>query len=359
MSSVYIGNLTVSIFGPSHAPAIGVTVDGLPAGFPVDPDELQHFLSRRAPGQNDWSTPRREADMPEFLCGLKNEKTCGAPLTAIIRNTNVRSGDYENLMDIPRPGHADYTAQVKFGGAQDVSGGGHFSGRLTAPLCIAGGICLQILKKQGVLIRARILSVGTVHDAASFTGTVAQKPFPAVSDEAAAAMQEEIARAKAEQDSVGGVIECVIDGIPAGVGEPMFGGLENLIARTVFAIPAVKGVEFGAGFAAAQMRGSENNDAFRVEGGTIVTETNNCGGILGGISTGMPVVFRAAFKPTPSISRPQRSVSLSQMENTPLVIHGRHDPCIVPRAVPCVEAAAAIAVLDAWMGRKKELGYEF
>ena len=359
MSSVYIGNLTVSIFGQSHAPAIGVTVDGLPAGFPVDPDELQHFLSRRAPGQNDWSTPRREADMPEFLCGLKNEKTCGAPLTAIIRNTNVRSGDYENLMDIPRPGHADYTAQVKFGGAQDVSGGGHFSGRLTAPLCIAGGICLQILKKQGVLIRARILSVGTVYDAAPFTGTVAQKPFPAVSDEAAAAMQEEIARAKAEQDSVGGVIECVIDGLPAGVGEPMFGGLENLIARTVFAIPAVKGVEFGAGFAAAQMRGSENNDAFRVEGGTIVTETNNCGGILGGISTGMPVVFRAAFKPTPSISRQQRSVSLSQMENTPLVIHGRHDPCIVPRAVPCVEAAAAIAVLDAWMGRKKELGYEF
>ena len=359
MSSVYIGNLTVSIFGQSHAPAIGVTVDGLPAGFPVDPDELQHFLSRRAPGQNDWSTPRREADMPEFLCGLKNEKTCGAPLTAIIRNTNVRSGDYENLMDIPRPGHADYTAQVKFSGAQDVSGGGHFSGRLTAPLCIAGGICLQILKKQGVLIRARILSVGTVYDAAPFTGTVAQKPFPAVSDEAAAAMQEEIARAKAEQDSVGGVIECVIDGLPAGVGEPMFGGLENLIARTVFAIPAVKGVEFGAGFAAAQMRGSENNDAFRVEGGTIVTETNNCGGILGGISTGMPVVFRAAFKPTPSISRQQRSVSLSQMENTPLVIHGRHDPCIVPRAVPCVEAAAAIAVLDAWMGRKKELGYEF
>lgn len=359
MSSVYIGNLTVSIFGQSHAPAIGVTVDGLPAGFPVDPDELQHFLSRRAPGQNDWSTPRREADMPEFLCGLKNEKTCGAPLTAIIRNTNVRSGDYENLMDIPRPGHADYTAQVKFGGAQDVSGGGHFSGRLTAPLCIAGGICLQILKKQGVLIRARILSVGTVHDAAPFTGTVAQKPFPAVSDEAAAAMQKEITRAKAEQDSVGGVIECVIDGLPAGVGEPMFGGLENLIARTVFAIPAVKGVEFGAGFAAAQMHGSENNDAFRVEGGTIVTETNNCGGILGGISTGMPVVFRAAFKPTPSISRQQRSVSLSQMENTPLVIHGRHDPCIVPRAVPCVEAAAAIAVLDAWMGRKKELGYEF
>ena len=359
MSSVYTGNLTVSIFGQSHAPAIGVTVDGLPAGLPVDPDELQRFLSRRAPGQNAWSTPRREADAPEFLCGLKNGKTCGAPLTAIIRNTNTRSGDYENLKDIPRPGHADYTAQVKFGGAQDVSGGGHFSGRLTAPLCIAGGVCMQLLEREGISIRARILSIGHATDSAPFDAPVAEKPFPAVSDDAAAAMQAEIAQAKADGDSVGGVVECVVEGLPAGIGEPMFGGLENLIARAVFAIPAVKGVEFGAGFAAARLRGSEHNDAFRVQDGRIVTETNHCGGILGGISTGMPVVFRAAFKPTPSISRQQDSVSLSRMENTTLVIHGRHDPCIVPRAVPCVEAAAAIAVLDAWMGRKKELGYAF
>ena len=359
MSSVYTGNLTVSIFGQSHAPAIGVTIDGLPAGFPINLDELQFFLSRRAPGQNAWSTPRREVDAPEVLCGLKNGKTCGAPLTAIIRNTNTRSGDYENLKDVPRPGHADYTAQVKFGGAQDASGGGHFSGRLTAPMCIAGGICMQLLEHEGVRIRARILSIGTVTDSAPFDTPVAGKPFPAVSDGAATTMQEEIAQAKADGDSVGGVIECVIDGLPAGIGEPMFDGLENLIARTVFAIPAVKGVEFGAGFAAARLRGSENNDPFRVQNGHIVTETNNCGGILGGISTGMPVVFRAAFKPTPSISRTQASVSLSRMENETLVIHGRHDPCIVPRAVPCVEAAAAIAVLDAWMGRKKETGYEF
>ena len=359
MSSVYTGNLTVSIFGQSHAPAIGVTIDGLPAGFPINLDELQFFLSRRAPGQNAWSTPRREVDAPEVLCGLKNGKTCGAPLTAIIRNTNTRSGDYENLKDVPRPGHADYTAQVKFGGAQDASGGGHFSGRLTAPMCIAGGICMQLLEHEGVRIRARILSIGAVTDSAPFDVPVAGKPFPAVSDGAATTMQEEIAQAKADGDSVGGVIECVIDGLPAGIGEPMFGGLENLIARTVFAIPAVKGVEFGAGFAAARLRGSENNDPFRVQNGHIVTETNNCGGILGGISTGMPVVFRAAFKPTPSISRTQASVSLSRMENETLVIHGRHDPCIVPRAVPCVEAAAAIAVLDAWMGRKKETGYEF
>ena len=359
MSSVYTGNLTVSIFGQSHAPAIGVTIDGLPAGFPINLDELQFFLSRRAPGQNAWSTPRREVDAPEVLCGLKNGKTCGAPLTAIIRNTNTRSGDYENLKDVPRPGHADYTAQVKFGGAQDASGGGHFSGRLTAPMCIAGGICMQLLEHEGVRIRARILSIGTVTDSAPFDAPVAGNPFPAVSDGAATTMQEEIAQAKADGDSVGGVIECVIDGLPAGIGEPMFGGLENLIARTVFAIPAVKGVDFGAGFAAARLRGSENNDPFRVQNGHIVTETNNCGGILGGISTGMPVVFRAAFKPTPSISRTQASVSLSRMENETLVIHGRHDPCIVPRAVPCVEAAAAIAVLDAWMGRKKETGYEF
>ena len=359
MSSVYTGNVTVAIFGQSHAPAIGVTIDGLPAGLPVDLDALQQFLRRRAPGQNAWSTPRKEADAPEILCGLSNGRTCGAPLTAIIRNTNTRSGDYDNLRDTPRPGHADYTAQIKFSGAQDVAGGGHFSGRLTAPLCIAGGICLQLLEKQGVTVRARIVSVGAVTDGSPFLSPVGEKAFPAVSDAAAAAMQAEIAAARADGDSVGGVIECVIEGLPAGVGDPMFGGLENLISRTVFAIPAVKGIEFGAGFAAARMRGSENNDPFRVENGTVVTETNHCGGILGGISDGMPIVFRAAFKPTPSIARQQRSVSLGQMENKTLVIQGRHDPCIVPRAVPCVEAAAAIAVLDAVMARKKEVGYGF
>ena len=359
MSSVYTGNLTVAIFGQSHAPAIGVTIDGLPAGLPVDLDALQQFLRRRAPGQNAWSTPRKEADAPEILCGLSNGRTCGAPLTAIIRNTNTRSGDYDNLRDTPRPGHADYTAQMKFSGAQDVAGGGHFSGRLTAPLCIAGGICLQLLKTQGITIRARIVSVGAVTDDSPFLTPVGEKAFPAVSDAAAAAMQAEIAAARADGDSVGGVIECVVEGLPAGIGDPMFGGLENLISRAIFAIPAVKGIEFGAGFAAARMRGSENNDPFRVENGVVVTETNHCGGILGGISDGMPIVFRAAFKPTPSIARQQRSVSLGQMENKTLVIQGRHDPCIVPRAVPCVEAAAAIAVLDAVMARRKEVGYGF
>ena len=353
MSSVYDGNLTVSIFGQSHAPAIGVTIDGLPAGLPVDLDALGRFLRRRAPGQNAWSTPRKEADLPEFLCGLKDGRTCGAPLTAIIRNTNTRSGDYENLMDIPRPGHADYTAQVKFGGAQDAAGGGHFSGRLTAPLCIAGGLCLQVLARQGVRVRARIVSIGTVTDDAAFDAPVDEKPFPAVSDEAAAAMQAQIAQAKAEQDSVGGVIECVIEGLPAGIGDPMFGGLENRIARTVFAIPAVKGVEFGAGFAAAKLRGSQNNDDYVMTDGQIRTATNNAGGILGGITTGMPLIFRAALKPTPSISRPQQSVSLSSGEMQELVVKGRHDPCIVPRAVPVIEAAAAIAIFDMILGNTR------
>lgn len=358
MSSVYSGNLTVAIFGQSHAPAIGVSIDGFPAGFSVDFEQLAQFLRRRAPGKTPWSTPRAEADEPEFLCGLKNGATCGAPITAIIRNTNTRSADYDALLDLPRPGHADFTAQMKYGGAQDVSGGGHFSGRLTAPLCIAGGLCLQLLERQGITVRARICAIGTVKDTAPFTESVAQKPFPAVSFDATQAMQEQIARAKAAQNSVGGVVECIIDGVPAGLGAPMFDGLENTISRLIFAIPAVKGIEFGAGFAAAALRGSENNDPFCIENGRIFTKTNHCGGILGGISNGMPIVFRAAFKPTPSIAQPQQTVSLTKKQQAVLEIHGRHDPCIVPRAVPCVEAAAAIAVLDALLGRKKDLGYD-
>ena len=360
MSSFYHGEvLELSIFGQSHSPAIGMSLSGLPAGFAIDMDELSAFLRRRAPGQNAWSTPRKEADAPEFLSGLVGNVTCGAPLSAIIRNTNTRSQDYSNLVDVPRPGHADYTAQVKFGGFQDVAGGGHFSGRLTAPLCIAGGICKQLLHEKGIEVMARIDAVAGIQDTAEFDAPVAQKDFPATSDEAAGKMKAAIAQARAEEDSVGGVIQCRMLGVPAGLGEPMFGGLENRISQLVFAIPAVKGIEFGLGFEAAKLRGSENNDPFCVENGKIVTKTNHCGGILGGISNGMPVVFRTAFKPTPSISREQDSVSLSRMEETKLVIHGRHDPCIVPRAVPCVEAAAAIAVLDAVMERKKELGYGY
>lgn len=350
MSSTYGENLKLSIFGQSHAPAIGMTLDGIPAGLTVDLEKLQQFLNRRAPGQNDYSTPRREEDRPEFLSGLLNGFTCGAPLAAIIRNTNTRSGDYANLMDCPRPGHADYTAQVKYGGFQDAAGGGHFSGRLTAPLCIAGGLCKQWLEAKGIRIGAHIAAIAGIPD----TPFDPIKPqlssvgadFPVLNPEAGARMRQAISDAKRDLDSVGGIIECAVTGLPAGLGEPMFGGVEGRIAQIVYGIPAVKGVEFGIGFEAANLRGSENNDDFRMEEGKVVTSTNHCGGILGGITNGMPLLFRAAIKPTPSISQAQQSVSLSRGENQELVVKGRHDPCIVPRAVPVVEAAAAIAIFD-------------
>ena len=354
MSSTYGEHLKLSIFGQSHAPAIGMTLDGIPAGERIDLEELQRFLDRRAPGRADYATPRKEADRPEFLSGLVEGVTCGAPLAAIIRNTNTRSGDYSNLAVVPRPGHADYTAAVKYGGAQDTAGGGHFSGRLTAPLCIAGGICLQLLRREGIEIISRIAEIASVEDAGELTASTAEKAFPVVDDAQGAKMREAIAAAKAAGDSVGGVIEVAAFGLPVGLGDPMFGGMENRIAAIVFGIPAVKGVEFGEGFGAARLRGSENNDGFCVRDGKIGTLTNHCGGILGGITNGMPLRFRAAVKPTPSIFRPQRSVNLETMEETTLQIQGRHDPCIVPRAVPVMEAAAAIAIYDALLGYQTE-----
>lgn len=360
MSSSFCGNIRISIFGQSHSGGIGAVIDGLPAGERIDLDALQAFLSRRAPGGRAWSTARSEADMPEFISGLVSGVTCGSPIAALIRNTNTRSSDYDNLRDVPRPGHADFTAHIKYGGHQDVSGGGHLSGRLTAPLCIAGGICAQIFERRGVQIGAHILSVGGVREAgfdpvsldAQTLHRAAAKPFPALDDEAGERMQAEIQAARQAGDSVGGVIECAAIGVPAGLGDPMFDGMENRIARIVFAIPAVKGIEFGAGFEAANMRGSENNDAFYTDGEAVRTRSNHAGGILGGITSGMPLIFRAAVKPTPSIALQQQSVSLSRMENVPLQIHGRHDPCIVPRAVPVMEAAMAIAIADAALERK-------
>lgn len=327
MSSTFGTNIKISIWGQSHSEAIGVVIDGLPAGFKIDMDKLGEFLARRAPGQGKHTTARKEADTPEFLSGIVDGVTCGAPLSALIRNTDCKSGDYAAIADIPRPGHADYTAHIKYGGHHDVRGGGHFSGRLTAPLCIAGGICLQLLEEKGIKISAEIKSIGRIR------GTNQE-------------MLAEIERARIEGDSVGGVIECRISGMPAGVGDPMFDGLENNISKVVFAIPAIKGIEFGAGFEAAQMWGSENNDPYRIENGKITTTTNNHGGILGGISSGEEIVFRVAVKPTPSILKKQDSISLSKQTNTELQIVGRHDPCIVPRALPCVEAAAAIAIYD-------------
>ena len=347
MSSIFNGStLRLSIFGQSHSEAIGMTLDGLPAGIPVDPDRLQQFLNRRAPGQNEWSTPRHEEDRPEFLCGLKDGITCGAPLTALIRNRNTRGKDYESLRVIPRPGHADYTAQVKYSGFQDYNGGGHFSGRLTASLCIAGGILLQFLERQGITVNARILRIADVTDDAPFLCSVADKLFPVVSDEASRRMRKTISEARSEGDSVGGIVECVVRGAPAGLGNPIFDGVENRIAQLMFAVPAVKGIEFGAGFAAAGMHGSENKDEYCIENGRVRTCTNHAGGILGGITNGEEIVFRAAFKPTPSIAKPQRSVNLESMQPEILEITGRHDPCIVPRAVPVAEAVAAVALSD-------------
>ena len=354
MSSSYGENLRIHIFGESHGSAVGVTMEGIPAGEAVDLDGLQKFLDRRAPGRNPWSTPRKEADVPEFLSGLREGKTCGTPVTAILRSANTRSGDYDALRDVPRPGHADYTAWVKYGESRDSRGGGHFSGRLTAPLCVAGGICLQLLARQGIEVVSRIAAIGGVQDEGELTASTAAKTFPTVSDARGEAMRAAIGEARLAGDSLGGVIECAVLGLPAGLGDPMFDGMENRIASAVFAVPAVKGIEFGAGFAAAGLRGSENNDPFSVENGRIITTSNHCGGILGGITDGMPLTFRAAVKPTPSIARPQQSVNLKTGKIIPLTVTGRHDPCIVPRAVPCIEAAAAIAVYDALLARRKE-----
>lgn len=363
MSSTYGENLKLTIFGQSHGAAIGMTLDGIPAGLQVDLDALQQFLNRRAPGQNDWSTPRKEADAPEFLSGLVDAYTCGAPLAAVIRNKNTKSGDYVDLKYTPRPGHADYTAQIKYGGFQDSAGGGHFSGRLTAPLCIAGGLCKQWLEEMNIHIGAHILGIGGEMDdpfdpAAPQLESIGQI-FPTLNGVSAENMQKKIALAKASGDSVGGVIECAITGLPAGLGEPMFGGVESRIAQIIYGIPAVKSVSFGIGTGAGSVPGSECNDPFILEDGTVRTVRNAAGGILGGITNGMPVVFQCTVKPTPSISRPQQTIDLRSMELTAIQVKGRHDPCIVPRAVPVVEAASAIAIYDLILGntqtsRRKE-----
>ena len=359
MASVFGNVLHLSIFGQSHSPAIGCSLDGVPAGIAVDMDALQRFLNRRAPGRDETSTTRREADTPEFIAGITDGYTNGAPIAAVIRNGNTRSQDYDNLRCTPRPGHADWPAQVKYGGYQDVAGGGHFSGRLTAPLCIAGGIAKQALAARGIEVVAHIAELGpeaipdTPLDPMRLstvqTEAVLANPLPCISAMAAKRMRACILEAKNELDSVGGVIECAAYGLPAGLGDPMFDGMENRIARIAFGIPAVKGVEFGAGFDAARRRGSQNNDAYRMEDGAVQPQANSAGGILGGITTGMPLVWRMAVKPTASIGRHQDSVDLETGRDTDLVVKGRHDPCIVPRAVPIAEAACALAIMDAML----------
>ena len=346
--------LKINVFGASHAPEIGVTIDGLLKGEEIDFDKLYAFMQRRAPGKDAYSTPRKEADIPEFLSGVENGVTTGEQIKAIIKNTNVRSKDYGNLEFVPRPGHADYTAYVKYGGKEDMRGGGKFSGRLTAPLCIAGGILKQILAKKGIYIGAHIASIHGIDDDL-FSPTdvslkdfenVWVKDFPVINDEKGKYMQTDILKYKELGNSVGGTVECAVIGLPAGMGEPMFYGVENQIASAMFAIPAVKGIEFGMGFGASLLTGKENNDEFYIENETIKTQTNNSGGILGGITNGMPVTFKVAFKPTPSISIPQNSVDVLNKKETVLEIKGRHDPCVVSRAVPVVEAVCAMVIYD-------------
>ena len=338
------------IFGESHGPAIGVVLEGVPAGLELDLERVSDEMARRAPGGSPLSTARKEADEPNILSGGFEGKTTGAPLCAVIANTDTRSQDYARTKDLARPGHADYPAHVRYQGYNDYRGGGHFSGRLTAPLVFAGAVAKQVLAQQGVRVGAHISSIYGITDAsledAGALEAVAAKPFPVLDDAKGEEMRQAILEAKNEQDSVGGAIECAVFGLPAGLGDPMFGGVENRLAAALCGIPAVKGVEFGDGFAAARARGSANNDPFRMEDGRVVTETNHAGGILGGITSGMPLVLRTAMKPTPSIARPQRTVSLSAGADTELVIHGRHDPCIAHRAVPVVEAVTAAVLLD-------------
>ncbi len=351
MSSQTGKKLNISIFGESHGEAVGVVIDGLPAGVKIDLDELDAFLKRRAPGGR-LATPRKEEDKPKFLSGLFGGVTTGFPLCAVIENTNTKSGDYK-FASTPRPSHADFTAAIKFGGHADMRGSGHFSGRLTAPICIAGGIAKQILKQKGIFVGAHLKSIGSTNDISfpmlptpDLFDEISKKELAVIDDEALDKMILEIESARAEGDSVGGVIECVAIGVPAGLGEPMFDGIENQLAKNLFGVPAVKGVEFGLGFESAKLRGSQNNDEFAFDGEKVVTKTNNCGGILGGITNGMPIVLRVAMKPTPSISKAQQTVNLETGVPVLLEIKGRHDPCVAVRAVPVIEAVTALTLLD-------------
>ena len=354
MGSTWGNALKISIFGESHGAGIGVVLDGFPAGVPYDEAFVLREMERRAPGRNRQSTARREADTPQILSGVYGGKTTGTPICAVIGNTNTRSQDYAALADQPRPGHADYTGAVRYHGFNDPRGGGHFSGRLTAPLVFAGALCKLYLKKKGVTVGAHIQSIAQIQDTAFDDVAVSadeldalrMQEYPILNPRAQAAMLAAIEDARMDCDSVGGVIECAAVGLPAGLGSPMMDTVESRLSSILFAVPAVKGVEFGAGFAFAALRGSHANDTFYQDGDTVKTETNNNGGVNGGITNGMPLVFRVCIKPTPSISSVQQTLNIRTGKIEPLSIHGRHDPCIVTRAAPVVEAACAIALAD-------------
>ena len=351
MSCSFGEKFRITIFGQSHSDAIGVVIDGIPAGIVLDTEKIDRFMARRAPGKNAYSTKRNEADKPEIISGVVDGITCGAPLCAIIKNNDQHSKDYSKLRALPRPSHSDFSAYMKHNGFNDIRGGGNFSGRMTAPMCFAGAVAMQILEQKGICIGAHIEKIAGICDARfnpvdTDLGVLDSKDFPVLDDSVKAEMLSKIEEARLDGDSVGGVIECAVTGVPVGIGEPMFDGVENVLSCAVFAVPAVKGIEFGNGFRCADLRGSQNNDEFIVTDGKITTKTNNHGGIIGGLTSGMPIIFRVAIKPTPSIAKKQMTVNLNANTPEELVIEGRHDPCIVPRAVPCIEAAAALAIIN-------------
>lgn len=354
MSSTWGDNIKLSLFGESHGSAIGINIDGLPSGIALDLEDINFEMRRRAPGRDKLSTSRVEKDEFEILSGYFNGKTTGTPLCMVIKNTNTKSRDYDKTKDLMRPGHADFTGIRKYLGHNDYRGGGHFSGRMTAPICFAGAIARQILQLQGIVVGSHIKSIGDVEDS-SFNKVdistdllkyLKHENTPTIEEEKALEMEKLILEAKGDNDSIGGVVEVAVLNVMPGVGSPFFDSIESKISHMVFSIPGVKGIEFGEGFGISRMRGSDANDELYIEDEEVKTYTNNNGGVLGGISNGMPIIFRAALKPTPSIGKKQRTIDIEKHENTEIEIVGRHDPCIVIRALPVLEAVASLAILD-------------
>ncbi len=360
--NTYGNKLKISVFGESHGHSIGVLIEGLPAGIEIDSEYINRIMALRAPGKSRLATARKESDIPEFISGVKDGRTCGGAVCAMIKNSDMHSSDYSKLEGKPRPSHADYPAMIKHSASVDLRGGGAYSGRLTAPICVAGAIALSELEKKGIRIACHIASVGDIIDTAfspvddesELMANLGYMPFPVISEEKSELMQKEILTVADELDSIGGSVECKITGLPAGLGDPMFDGIENAISRMIFGIPAIKGIEFGAGFSGCAMKGSEYNDSYYFdERGKVRTKTNNAGGICGGMATGMPVIFRTAIKPTPSIAKEQDTIDLKKGENCKIAITGRHDPCIVSRAAVVVRCACAVAIYDMILAEEK------
>lgn len=363
MSSIWGNKLKLSIFGESHGEAIGIVIDNLPPGIELDIPYINKQMMRRAPGKSELTTSRNESDLCHILSGYFNGKTTGAPLCAIIYNEDKNSKDYSILKENMRPGHSDYPAFIKYLGFNDYRGGGHFSGRITAPLLFAGAIAMQMLERKNIFIGSRIKSIYNIEDNNFMTEDITEKSllnlknmeFPVLSEEKGKEMKSEIIKAKEEGDSIGGIIETFIINMPSGLGQPFFDSVESRLSHMIFSIPAVKGIEFGAGFNITKMRGSLANDLYYKKEDRLLSESNNNGGILGGITNGMPVTFRTAIKPTPSVSLPQKTVNISSMTDTELQLEGRHDPCIVPRALPVIEGATSLVILDLILERNGEL----